>query len=259
MDGSAWPSTVDFAGPRGLLNQRRPSARMTLPLSENLYWAVGVAQPFSDITTFGQSDNVQNVPDFATHVRYQGDRGHVQVSTVLRSIAYRPAGGEVTRRTGWGASASTVFHPWAILHGTNPVQNPHPSGLDRSRILLQHSFGWGIGRYIQDTAGLGLDGQVDPATGAFDTLFALGWSASYEHWFNEHWLTNMTYSADYASSFGGQPGSTYQGAKYLAVSLWWIPIVNMSIGIEYVWGEREKLDTQRARANRLNALFQYNF
>jgi hypothetical protein len=60
-------------------------------------------------------------------------------------------------------------------------------------------------------------------------------------------------------SNGDQPGNTYAGAKYLATSLWFIPVRNMSIGIEYVWGQRENLDGQRAPANRINALFQYNF
>jgi hypothetical protein len=33
----------------------------------------------------------------------------------------------------------------------------------------------------------------------------------------------------------------------------------MSIGAEYVWGERENLDGKGGRANRVNALFQFNF
>ncbi len=33
----------------------------------------------------------------------------------------------------------------------------------------------------------------------------------------------------------------------------------MSLGIEYVRGERENLGGQRGRADRINALFQYNF
>ena len=69
----------------------------------------------------------------------------------------------------------------------------------------------------------------------------------------------MTYSEDRTVSTTGQPGSTYVGAKYLAASLWFIPIRNMSLGAEYVWGERENLDGERAKANRLNALVQYNF
>jgi hypothetical protein len=259
MDGNAFPSTVDFAGPRGLANLRRPLARATIPLADNLYWAIGVEQPFSDITTNGLGTNVQEVPDIATHLRYESDFGHVQLSSVVRSIGFQETNGDLTQRVGWGWSASTVFHPWALLIDTDPIRNANPSGLERSRILLQYTSGWGIGRYIQDTAGQGLDGQVDPATGAFDTVYAVGWSASYEHWFTENILSNLTYSAVNVASAPGQPPSTYVGAKYLAASLWWIPIRNMSIGIEYVWGERMNLDEQRANANRINALVQYNF
>jgi DcaP outer membrane protein len=259
MDGNAFPNTVDFAGPRGLANLRRPSIRVTIPLCDQLFWAAGIEQPFSDITTNGLGTNVQDVPDFATHLRYETDFGHVQLSSVFRSIGYQPTDGEVTRRLGWGLSASTAFHPWAILIGSSPVRKDNPTGLERSRVLLQYTCGWGIGRYIQDTAGLGLDGQVDPTTGGFDTPWAAGWSVSYEHWFTEKWLTNLTYSAVQVGSNGGQSGTTYVGAKYLATSVWYIPIRNMSIGVEYLWGDRENLDEQRGSANRFNALMQYNF
>jgi hypothetical protein len=93
----------------------------------------------------------------------------------------------------------------------------------------------------------------------FDTIFATGWSVSYEHWFTEQWLANVTYSPDYVGSTPNQPGSTYAGAQYLTAALWFIPIRNMSLGIEYVWGERENLNRQRGRADRINGLFQYNF
>jgi hypothetical protein len=234
-------------------------ARATFPIFDNLFWAVGIEQPFSDITTNGEGTNVQEVPDFAAHLRYESDYGHVQLSGLVRTIGYQPTGGEVTQHEAWGLSASTVFHPWALLCDVDPVHTTNPNGLERSRILLQYTAGYGIGRYIQDTAGQGLDGQVDPATGSFTTIYASGWSASYEHWFTEKWLTNITYSGVTVGHNGDQPGDTYDGAKYLAVSLWWIPIRNMSIGIEYVWGEREDLDGQRAHANRINGLVQYNF
>jgi hypothetical protein len=259
MDGNAFPSTVDFAGPRGLANLRRPTARMTLPLCERLYWATAIESPFSDITTSNQGDNVQDIPDFANHLRYETNYGHVQVANIVRSIGFRQTAGDTTRRTAWGISSSTVFHPWAALMKTDPVTTENPTGLQRSRILLQHTTGYGIGRYIQDAAGLGLDGQVDPVTGSFDTVYAVGWTASYEHWFNAKWLSNTTYSEAYTGQNGDQPAGTYSGGKYLATSIWWIPIRNMSIGTEYVWGERQNVDTQRAHANRIQMLFQYNF
>jgi hypothetical protein len=259
MDGNAFPITVDFAGPRGLANLRRPGIRATMPLCDNFFWAVGIEQPFSDITTNGEGRPVQEVPDFATHLRYETDYGHVQLSSILRAIQFQPTEGDLASRVGWGLSASTVFHPWALLSGSNPVRKSNPTGLERSRVLLQYTFGWGIGRYIQDTAALGLDAQADPADGAFDTVFAMGWSASYEHWFNEKWLSNLTFSQVLVDSAPGQPGTTYASARYLAVSLWYVPIRNLSLGVEYVWGERQNLDDQLGSANRIDALVQYNF
>lgn len=233
---------------------------MTIPLAGKLFIAGGVEQPFSDITTNDPGDNVQNVPDFASHIRYEGGVGHLQLSTLYRVIGYQPTTSEEAVRKGaFGFSASTVFHPWAWALGINPVRAENPSGLVRSRVPLQYTFGWGVGRYIQDTAGLGLDAQVDPVTGAFNTVYASGMSASYEHWFTERWLANLTYSSVRVGTTGGQPGSTYAAANYLATSIWYIPIRNMSIGAEYLYGDRENLNGERGHANRINALFQYNF
>jgi hypothetical protein len=182
----------------------------------------------------------------------------VQLSGVLRDIEYQQTGAGVTHQAGWGLSASTVFHPWAILSGRNPTRKANPTGLERCRVLMHYTYGSGIGRYIQDSAGLGLDGQVDPTTGAFNTIYASAWSVSYEHWYTEKWLSNLTYSGVQIGSNGAQPGNTYTGGRYLALSLWFIPVRNMSLGVEYVWGLRENLDGEQGQANRINGLVQYN-
>ena len=259
MDAQNWPSLVDFNGPNGWINQRQPSLRMTLPLADRLYWATAMERPFSDITTSGLGTAVQEVPDFSTHLRFEATRGHLQVSSLLRSIGYRPTGGETETETGVGVSGSAVIHPWAMLMCTDPVHDPDPSGLTRSRMLMQCTWGPGIGRYVQDLVGQGLDGQVNPITGEFELVDALGWNASYEHWFNASWLCNTTYSQAHADDNIGQPGTTYESGTYLATSLWWLPIPRLSCGIEYLWGERVNFNGQSADANRIDALLQYNF
>ena len=95
--------------------------------------------------------------------------------------------------------------------------------------------------------------------GDFELVDSTGWNASYEHWFNKHWLSNFTIARVSPDNNVGQPGATYDRAKYLAASLWWIPLPRMSLGIEYLWGQRQNLDGQDADANRLHGLFQYNF
>lgn len=259
MDASTWPSLVDFQGPAGWVNQRRPGARVTLPLCDNLFWAGGIEQPFSDIATNDMGNRVQDVPDFATHIRYESDFGHVQLSGLLRSIGYRPTDGATTRRGAGGFSAATTFHPWALLMGSDPTRKANPNGLERCRIIGQYTFGWGIGRYINDAVGLGLDGQVNPATGGFDLPYTSAWVVSYEHWFNEQWMSQVTVSEVVAGSNGFQPADTYIGGKYVAASVWYIPVVNLSLGLEYLYGERENITGERGSARRLTALAQYNF
>jgi hypothetical protein len=260
MDGTNWPSLVDFQGPNSWVNQRQPSARVTLLVADTLYWAASVERCFSDITTNGLGTNVQDVPDFATHLRFEGLRGHAQVATVLRTIGFRPTGNEeVDRELAVGLSGSAVVHPWAVMMGTDPVREANPSGLTRSRILLMCAGGPGVGRYINDLAGQGFDGQVDPITGDFNLVDAFGWNASYEHWYSESWLSNFTFANVLVDNNDGQPDTTYDEAKYLAASLWWLPLPRMSFGIEYMWGQRQNLDGQDAEANRLHGLFQYNF
>ena len=259
MDGTNWPSLVDFQGPNGWINQRQPSLRMTVPVVNRIYWATSVERPFSDISTNGLGTNVQDVPDFATHLRWEGDVGHLQIGGLFRSIGFRSNAGDVSHVTGTGVSGSAVYHPWAILLGTNPVTDPCPSGLTRSRILLQCTYGPGTSRYVNDTVGLGLDAQVDPLSGELKSVRTTAWNTSYEHWFNEHWLTNLTYSQACAKGDANQPIATYLRGQYLAWSFWWIPITRMSFGVEYNWGSRENIDGQAATANRFQSMFQYNF
>ncbi|SFJ26660.1 DcaP family trimeric outer membrane transporter [Planctomicrobium piriforme] len=258
MDPSVFPRTADFQGPNGMVNSRQGLFRVTLPIGDRMRFAAAMEQPFSDITTLNEGVNVQDVPDFTSHLRYQADRYHFQASTILRAIGYRPDGEQVTRRGGWGVNLTSGFHPWAMLMHTNPIQDNDPDGLTRSRVLLQCALGQGIGRYIQDPSGIGLDGAVT-ANGGFETLPATSWTASYEHWYNRHWLSNFTFSSVDMGSTDALPATTFSSSKYLAASLWWVPVRNVSIGAEYLWGERQNLNGQQGRASRIQTVAQYNF
>lgn len=258
MDASVFPRTADFQGPNGIVNSRQGLGRITLPVSENVFVAAALEQPFSDITTNGLGTNVQDIPDFTTHLRYQRDLWHLQAAAIVRSIGYRPTGEEVDRRAGWGVNLTGSLLPWAILKGENPLRDTDPQPFTRSRVLLQFAVGSGIGRYIQDTSGIGLDGAVT-ANGGFETLGIRSMTASYEHWWAERWMTNVTYSNVQVDSSNAMPGSSFAGSDYVATSLWYVPVRNASIGIEYLWGRRENQNRESGTANRIQTVFQYNF
>jgi hypothetical protein len=69
----------------------------------------------------------------------------------------------------------------------------------------------------------------------------------------------VTYGNVTVDNQAGQPADAFNGSQYAAASLWWIPVPRMALAIEYMWGERENVDRQAGRAQRLHSMFQYNF
>jgi hypothetical protein len=260
MDYDVFPNVLDYEGPPGMVLMRQPVLRVTLPLGDQVHWAVAVEQPFSDITPSEGGQGIQDVPDFTTHLRYDPGLGHVQLSGLLRKITNQPEFGPDQNRLGWGLNLTGDFHPWAALMGTNPAAKENPNGLERSRFLGQYAAGYGINRYIQDVNGLGLDAAAGPAQ-LFRLIHATGWFGAYEHWWNEKWTTTLLYGEAHTFSPGVLvlPGDTYKSAQYAAANLIWLPMPNLMIGAEYLYGSRRNLNDQAGYAHRLQMAVQYNF
>jgi hypothetical protein len=260
MDYDVFPNVLDYEGPPGMVLMRQPVMRITLPLADNVKWAMAVEQPFSDITPSPGGTRIQDLPDFTTNLRYDTGLGHVQLSGLLRKITNQPEVGDRQSHLGWGVNLTGDFHPWAALLGSNPARKENPNGLERSRFLGQYAVGYGINRYIQDVNGLGLDAAAGPG-GAFRLIQGVGWFVGYEHWWSEKWSSTFLYgeARSFIPASLGLPGDTYKASQYAAVNLVWVPIPNMMIGGEYLYGARFNLDDQAGYAHRLQIAFQYNF
>jgi hypothetical protein len=254
---------------------RQVIGRVTVPITDRLDVAFAVEQPYSDIqwfqddmfvvnpgsgiiSTAGLPRNVQDVPDFTGHVRYDSDFGHVQVAGILRKLTFQPSVGSDMNVLGGGVNISADFHPWAWLMCSNPELKENPTALERSRILGEYTVGRGINRYLQDPNGLGLDAVFDPVAG-FHTLYSVGWFACYEHWWTEKWLSNFCYGEVFTVLPDALPDNTYHAGKYGAVNLIWLPAPRLGIGIEYLYGERENKDGEKGFAHRLQTGIQYSF
>jgi hypothetical protein len=275
MDYDVFPNVLDYQGPNGMVLMRQWVVRATIPLADQLHVAFAAEQPYSDIqwfqngefvvnpgsgivTTAGAPRNVQDVPDFISHVRYDSDFGHVQVAGILRKLTFQPAFGSDLNRLGYGVNLTGDFHPWAWLLCSNPELKDNPTALERSRILGQYAVGRGINRYLQDPNGLGLDAEFAPL-GGFRSLYSVGWFACYEHWWTEKWLSNFCYGETFTALPAVLPNNTYHAGKYGAVNLIWLPYPRMGVGVEYLYGEREDRDGERGFAHRLQMAVQYSF
>jgi hypothetical protein len=260
MDYDVFPNVLDYEGPPGMVLMRQALFRITVPLGDQVHWAMAVEQPFSDITPSEGGKNIQDLPDFTTHIRYDAGLGHVQLSGVMRKITNQPSIGTDQNLFGWGLNLTGDFHPWAYLNGVNPASKANPNGLERSRFLGQYAAGFGINRYIQDVNGLGLDAAAGPG-GMFRLIQAAGWFGAYEHWWTEKWSTTLVYgeSRSFIPGSLALPGDTYKAAQYGGMNLVWVPLPSMMIGAEYLYGSRTNLNGEAGFAHRIQVAWQYNF
>jgi hypothetical protein len=275
MDYDVYPNVLDYQGPNGMVLMRQVIARATIPVADQLHVAFAIEHPYSDIqwlqngefvvnpgsgiiTTAGVPRNVQDMPDFTGHIRYDTDLGHLQVAGILRKLTFQPAVGSDISRLGYGVNITGDFHPWAWCMQTNPDRKDNPSALERCRILGQYAVGSGIDRYLQDPNGLGLDGVFVPI-GGFRALYGVGWFACYEHWWTQKWLSNFCYGETFTGLPVALPADTYRAGKYGAVNLIWLPVTRLGLGIEYLYGERENKGGENGFAHRIQMAVQYSF
>src|SRR6201993_2423629 len=90
MDPDAFPDTLDFQGPNGMVSIRNPQLRYGFALSSSTTLYLSVEKPSSDVAFQPPSASIQsNAPtrDGAIRLRQEFERGHFQVAAIFRDIA----------------------------------------------------------------------------------------------------------------------------------------------------------------------------
>src|SRR5258705_12807618 len=90
MDPDAFPDTLDFQGPNGMVSVRSPQLRYGFALSPSTTFYISVEKPSSDVAFKTRQFSAQpNSPrqDGAIRVRKELTDGHFQVAGIFRSIA----------------------------------------------------------------------------------------------------------------------------------------------------------------------------
>ena len=278
MDYDVFPDVLDYQGPPGMVLMRQPIVSVKWNLTDRVTVAMGVEQPYSDISwddgsgagyvrnpgsgiisTAGEPRNVQDVPDLTGNVRYKSDYGHLQVAGIARKLTYQPAVEEADTELGYGVNVTGTFHPWAFCSGCcMPESASDRTPLQKSRFLGQYATGRGINRYIQDINGLGLDAVFNPVNN-FEALRSDGWFV----FMNISGLINGSRTSTYGQANTETPDlmpeNTYEKATYMSANIIWLPIERMGLGLEYLVGERENKNGETGIAHRLQAGIQYKF
>lgn len=245
MDPDAIPDTLDPQGPNGLVNLRNPQFRYGFSLGGGRSFYISAEEPSSDIpsptATFNDQPNSPS-PDGTIRFHQEFPRGHLQAAGLFRSIsAFEPSG--VTDSVfGWGVNLSGTMRTFG-----------------QDNLILEGTYGHGIARYVQDTAGLGIDAQLvgNPPHPRATPETAL--EGDYQHYWLPRLRSNAVYGFVQVVNSTFQPSTTYHRGEYMAGNLIWNPAGSLDLGTEFLYGWQVLKNGSEGNAPRILFSAKYNF
>ncbi len=270
MDVDIFPNTIDYWGPTGMVFLRNPQIRWT-PIKGDTSFAVAIENPgndidsgqFREVADFPGAQGDQEYPDLTAQYRMKTGFGHVQAAGIMRWI-----GAEVLCNTSQtdpdaldycpNGTAQVVYDDNDFGWGINLTTVVNV--LEKDAIRAGIVYGEGIASYMNDG---GMDAGPDRAVGdegvKVEAVELTGFSAYYDHWWNDKYSSSIGYSFTEVDNTAGQLPDTYKKGQYASVNLLYYPVENVLIGGELLWGEREDLDGANNDATRIQISVKYNF
>jgi DcaP outer membrane protein len=250
MDPDAFPDTLDFQGPNGMVSIRNPQLRYGIALSPRTTFYISVEKPSSDIifkTPQFSSQPDAPSPDGAIRLRQEFERGHFQVAAIFRSIAaFVPT--TPTAKTdsvfGWGVNVSTGVKTFG-----------------KDNLIFGVAAGQGISRYLQDTSGLGIDAEPN-STSSLKATPAVGVETAYQHYWSKTLRSSAIYSyaaVNNTAFFASATPGTYNHATYTGSNVIWNPFGSLNVGAEFLYGWAMEQNGLKANAPRIQFSAKYSF
>ena len=262
MDSDLFPNTIDYWGPAGMVFVRNPQLRWTFWNRDGWKAAVALEHPSNDIDTGNLrlideaiASNIQNdepLPDLTAQVRYEGKWGHVQLSGILRKVAYETRGTPHNEpsghRTGWGLNLGTSFNASLATFRVGAV------------------YGRGIASYMND-GGMDMAPNVEvvqqPGTlvlvPSAEAVKLFGMSAYVDLNWSKQWTSSLGYSFDQVDNTSFQTETAFHKGQYASLNLLWHPASNVYTGGELLWGKRTDNDGNTGTDTRFQYSFHWDF
>ncbi len=250
MDISIFPNSHQYWGPSGMVFNRNPQIRYTLPFeSSSLSFSIEQQNAGLDAGVVTEIDptlgaNIvakSELPDFTARYRQQHGRGHWQGAGVMRSLKYEtnatpgndPSGSEL----GWGVSLATAFR----TH-------------DRNTLKLQVTTGAGIASFMNDGGS-----NLAPHDNDGDAVPLTAMLAYYDHYWNETWSSSFGYSFNDIDSRNQQLDSAFSKGEYATANILHAPNEHISYSFETYWGERTDKNGATGDAWRFQVSIKWDF
>ena len=244
-----FPETTDFVGPMdGAIFVRQAMIQYRKPLSADWSLYVAAENPQTETistTSATLSDNdTDRVPDLVAKLAYRGKLGEMHIAAIHRTLSIH-SNGRGDDATAWGVSAG----------GKLPF-GPH----GRHDLRFNATYGQGMGRYF--TVGFAPDAVYD--VNVADKLYVVdnfaGFAALRLGWTDK---LRSTFMASYQKAWYPEgitiPGTANESAYSFAGNLFYSPVKNLDLGIEYRHGQREVASGLTGQLDRLEMAAKYTF
>ncbi|WP_282269457.1 DcaP family trimeric outer membrane transporter [Stenotrophomonas sp. PS02298] len=245
MDLDSGPDLIDFAGPGASPSARVASIRQYFPLGKGNQLLLAAEHHSPELQLPGATQQPRNAaPSLVAAARHEADWGHLQLSGVMRYLAYDSARGSVEGSGGAYAGGLALSGSWNADSG--------------DYFVFGVVGGQGIASYLGDLGGLNLDGVVD-ARGDLQTLQQYGGWGGYNHQWSGRWRSTLTYSQLRLERDNLLAASIFRRSDYAAVNLIWQPAPSWSWGAELLYGKLEQQDGTSADVFRVQTALKYDF
>lgn len=245
-DGAASVPTVDQQGPNAMTFVF--NTVLNYQYAINKHWSVGAGLEMPNVNatyddyTYGVN---QRIPDIPFYLQYSWADGQawLRLSGLVRNMYYRDKNTGTTKdEIGYGIKLSGV------------------SFLARNlKLYSQCIYGKGVGSYIQDMQGLGLDMIPTETNGTLESVAAWASYVGLQWKISPKFSVSSTYSMVDAFLPDYAPASTYKHAQYVVSNMFYNITPSVQAGVEYLWGCRENADGNFKQDTRLQSAVRVNF
>lgn len=247
LNSQAIANTLDNSSSVGsLLLLRQPQIRWTQPFSIGelaMDWQLAAEIPRTrvwDLSKNGMAtSHASHYPDWVARLNFYPSWGNISLAALGRQLQAVSALSNL-EKSAWGGAVSVAG-------------KINTAGPDNVRFML--SYGNALGRYAVNN--FFEDGAIN-AAGELDPVVSYSGMLAYQHWWDKAWRSTIAYG--FARS--DQPGfaaSANRQAQSLHANLLWSPIMQTTIGLEYIYANRELVNGQNGELQRVQFSTRFNF
>ena len=247
-DAAAEPMTIDFEGPNGYPFMTLFTAYWEQKFTKDFSGAIGIDAPSASMTTDATTATVnQRIPAVPLYLQYSWNEGssHIRLSGLIRPLQYRNmVKGDNRTAVGGGIQLSGMTKVAGNLSAN-----------------FNAAYGRGIGSYLQDDNGLGMDAVATGEAGHMETVKTFGVTGGLSYSFSPKVSTNLTYShlVNSLPDNAVVSADKYRYGDYVAANVIYNINKFVSAGIEYDYGHRKDFNGTGLHANRLQCQLAVTF